>query len=109
MIDLQRTPVDGINIAPYKFFGCRGSGFAWLSDRASTLPHHKLSGKKADFWDLGSSAPWQFAVVTAIVDHVCWLGRQFPEGADLTDRRALFVAGMQRIGRHERALLARLL
>ena len=24
LIDLQQTPVDGINIAPYKFFGCRG-------------------------------------------------------------------------------------
>lgn len=24
LIDLQKTPVDGVNIAPYKFFGCRG-------------------------------------------------------------------------------------
>ncbi len=32
LIDLQKTPVDGINLAPYKFFGCRGSG---LSGRPS--------------------------------------------------------------------------
>ena len=62
LIDLQKTPVDGINIAPYKFFGCRGSGFAWLSDRAARLPHHKLGAKKPDVWDLGvpprGSSPW---------------------------------------------------
>lgn len=106
LIDMEKTPVDGINIAPYKFFGCRGSGFSWLSDRAAVLPHHKLAGKSADFWDLGSAAPWQFAVVSEIVDYVCWIGSQF--GGD-ADRRALFVRGMERIGLHERALLHRLL
>ncbi len=106
LIDLQKTPVDGINIAPYKFFGCRGSGIAWLSERASVLPHHKLNGKKPNFWDLGSAAPWQFAVVTEIVNYVCWLGGRF---TDSTDRRALFACGIDRIALHERALLARML
>ncbi len=106
LIDLEKTPVDGINIAPYKFFGCRGSGFSWLSDRAAVLPHHKLAGKHEDFWDLGSAAPWQFAVASEIVDYVCWIGLQF--GGD-ADRRALFARGMERIGLHERALLHRLL
>ena len=106
LIDLQATPIDGINIAPYKFFGCRGSGMSWLSERASVLPHHKLTGKKKDFWDLGSAAPWQFAVVTAIVDYVCWLGGRFNAG---NDRRALFAAGIRSIELHERALLSRLL
>lgn len=106
LIDLQKTPVDGINIAPYKFFGCRGSGMAWLSDRAARLPHHKLAGKKADFWDLGSAAPWQFAVMTQIVDYVCWLGAHF---IDSSERRALFASGIHHIELHERALLARLL
>lgn len=106
LIDLEKTPVDGINIAPYKFFGCRGSGLAWLSDRASTLPHHKLAAKNDDFWDLGSSAPWQFAVVTEIVNYVCWLGGQF---IGTGTRRELFACGIQRIEWHERALLARLL
>jgi selenocysteine lyase/cysteine desulfurase len=113
IIDLQKTPIDGINIAPYKFFGCRGSGFAWLSERAAKLPHHKLGAKKADIWDLGSSAPWQFAVVTTIVDYVCWLGGQVGDlGGDLggtSARRESFVRGMEAIGQHERALLTRLL
>jgi selenocysteine lyase/cysteine desulfurase len=106
LIDLQKTPVDGINIAPYKFYGCRGSGFSWLSDRAAQLPHHKLAARSADYWDLGSAAPWQFAVMTEIVSYVCWIGSQFGTGGD---RRALFARGMERIGLHERALLARLL
>ncbi|WOD17000.1 aminotransferase class V-fold PLP-dependent enzyme [Paraburkholderia kirstenboschensis] len=106
VIDLEDTPVDALNIAPYKFFGCRGSGMSWLSNRAARLPHHKLNGKPIDFWDLGSSAPAQFAVITAIVDYVCWLGTHFT-GA--TDRRARFVAGMHNIELHERALLSRML
>ena len=106
LIDLEKTPVDGINLAPYKFFGCRGSGLSWVSDRAAVLPHHKLAGKKPDYWDLGSSAPWQFAALTEIVDYVCWIGRQF---TDATERRALFVEGIGRIELHERALLAALL
>ncbi|WP_454904420.1 aminotransferase class V-fold PLP-dependent enzyme [Variovorax gossypii] len=106
LIDLQKTPVDGINLAPYKFFGCRGSGLSWLSERAAVLPHHKLAGKKPGYWDLGSSAPWQFAVLTEIVDYVCWLGGHF---TDATDRRGLFVSGITHIELHERALLAVLL
>lgn len=106
LIDLQKTPVDGINIAPYKFFGCRGSGISWMSARAALLPHHKLAGKKKDFWDLGSPAPWQFAVITEIVNYVCWIGSQFITGAD---RRELFACGIQKIELHERALLARML
>ncbi|KUZ98648.1 aminotransferase [Burkholderia latens] len=106
IIDLQRTPVDGINFAPYKFFGCRGSGMSWLSPRAAALPHHRLAAKENGVWELGSPAPAQFAVVSAIVDYVTWIGRYFIDSAD---RRTLFVEGMHRIELHERALLAALL
>lgn len=105
-IDLQRTPVDGINFAPYKFFGCRGSGMSWLSERAAALPHHRLAAKENGVWELGSPAPAQFAVVSSIVDYVAWIGRYF---TDSDDRRTLFVEGMHRIELHERALLAALL
>jgi cysteine desulfurase/selenocysteine lyase len=106
LIDLQRTPVDGINIAPYKLFGARGSGMAWLSERAAVLPHHKLNGKPDGAWGLGSGVPWQFAALTEIVSYVCWLGGKFIAGQD---RRALFESGMNQIELHERALLSRLL
>jgi cysteine desulfurase / selenocysteine lyase len=109
LIDLQRTPVDGINIAPYKFFGCRGSGFSWLSDRAAILPHHRLGEAKAKTWNLGSSAPWQYAVLVAIVEYVCWLGDQQAPGIDPDNGRRRFEAGIEAIGLHERALLTRLL
>ncbi|WP_322063268.1 aminotransferase class V-fold PLP-dependent enzyme [Paraburkholderia sp. J63] len=106
IIDVEKTPVDAMNIAPYKFFGCRGSGMTWMSDRMARLPHHKLAAKAETVWDLGSPAPAQFAVVSSIVDYVCWLGSQF---INSSARRELFVEGMTRIELHERSLLARLL
>jgi selenocysteine lyase/cysteine desulfurase len=106
VIDLKETPVDGINFAPYKFFGCRGSGISWLSPRLAALPHHRLAAKQQDAWELGSPAPAQFAVVTEIVEYVTWIGRHF---ADVDDRRECFVRGMERIELHERALLHALL
>lgn len=106
LIDISATPVDAMNIAPYKFFGCRGSGITWMSERMARLPHHKLAAKAESVWDLGSAAPAQFAILTAIVDYVCWLGIKF---TDSKERRAQFVEGMHRIELHERALLSRIL
>jgi selenocysteine lyase/cysteine desulfurase len=106
VIDLQKTPVDGINFAPYKFFGCRGAGVAWLSERLAELPHHRLDAKGKGVWELGSPAPAHFAVVSAIVDYAAWIGAQF---SDAEDRRELFVQGMRRIEAHERALLSLML
>lgn len=105
VIDLEKTPVDAINFAPYKFFGYRGSGFGYVSERVARLPHHKLSGKDADVWELGSPAPAQYAAITAIVDYVCSLGSHFTTG----DRRALFTEGMTRIKLQERYLMHTLL
>jgi cysteine desulfurase / selenocysteine lyase len=106
LIDLSKTPIDGLNIAPYKFFGCRGSGFSWISERTARLAHHQLAGKPEGVWDLGSPAPWQFGVLSEIVDYVCWLGGHFTTS---TERRDLFVTGIERIALHERALLERML
>lgn len=102
VIDLTKTPVDAMNFAPYKFFGVRGSGIAYVSDRMAALPHHKLLAKAPSEWELGSPAPAHFAVITAIVDYVCWIGSKFCQS---DNRRALFVEGMNRIALHERALM----
>lgn len=106
IIDLASTAIDAITIAPYKYYGCRGSGFAWLSDRVARLSHQKLAAKPDTEWELGSPAPWQFAVVSEIVSYVCWLGGHFSHNSD---KRTLFTTGMQHIKRHEQALLDRLL
>lgn len=106
VIDLKETPVDGINFAPYKFFGYRGSGFAFVSERMAKLPHHKLAGKEETVWELGSPAPAQYAAITAIVDYVCTLGSKYIKS---DDRRELFVEGMTRIKLQERNLLHTLL
>lgn len=96
--------IDGIMFAPYKFFGVRGSGIGYASERLCRLPHEHLFGEGEQnlTWKLGSPAPAHFAVVTAIVDYVCGIGGNF---TDSTDRRELYVAGMHAIRRQELALM----
>ncbi len=106
LINLSELEVDAVDIAPYKFFGMRGSGVGWVSDRCALLPHNRVLGYSEDTWELGSTAPHQFAGYTAIVDHVCWIGSQFNNSED---RRTLFEEGMHRIELQERALLHRML
>ena len=102
VIDIEKTPVDAMNIAPYKFFGVRGSGIAYLSERAASLPHHRLYGKSESDLQLGSPTPSHFASISEIVEYVCWIGRHF---SNEQDKRSLFVEGMTRIHLHERSLL----
>ncbi|SKC40557.1 aminotransferase class V-fold PLP-dependent enzyme [Maledivibacter halophilus] len=106
VIDLEKTPVDAINIAPYKM-GCpRGIGFGYISERVAKLPHDKLISKDHSVWELGSPASGHFAAISAYVDYICWIGAQF---LDVEDRRELFVEGMNRIKMHERALMYNML
>lgn len=106
VLDLEKTPVDGINFAPYKFFGTRGFGIGFLSERAAKLPHNKLIAKPEEEWELGSPVPSQFASISEIVNYVCWIGSKF---TDSKNRRELYAEGMNRINLHERALMYRML
>lgn len=101
VMDFRELGVDAVTFAPYKFFGVRGLGVAWLSERLAAIPHHKLAGKKEMEWELGSPAPAQYAMLKEIVDYVCGLA-----GSQNTmTRRERYVEGMTRIVLHERALL----
>ena len=93
-----------MSFAPYKFFGVRGFGAAWLSDRVSTFVHHRLLGKKANDWEIGSPATAQYAAVMEIVNYVVSLGQR-SLGQEASARRTFFEAGMKRIADHERGLL----
>ena len=42
VIDVEDWNVDVCNFAPYKFFGVRGCGFAYVSDRVANMFHAKL-------------------------------------------------------------------
>lgn len=103
-MDFSELAIDGVNFAPYKFFGTRGVGIAWLSDRLARLPHAKLLAKPEAFWGLGSEAPAQYAMMSEIINYVCDLG-----GSGSADRRTAFAAGMEKIILQERALLHALL
>lgn len=100
VMDLAGLDIDGINFAPYKFFGVRGFGAAWLSDRLAVLPHARLTQKPENFWGLGSDAPAQYAMISSILDYVC----SFADNKN-GSRREQFVEGMTKLELHERALL----
>lgn len=106
VVDVEALDIDAMDFAPYKFFGLRGSGIGWVSERCAVLPHNRILCYSRDTWELGSTAPHLFANYSAIVDYVCWLGSQFLRS---DGRRELFVEGMHRIELQERALLHRAL
>ena len=108
VMDVEDWGVDVANFAPYKFFGVRGCGYAWVSERVSTLPHPKLIQKDADVWALGTPTPGNFAAMMAVIDYVCEIGQYFLADPEAS-RRAQFVEGMTRIHLQERALLYRML
>lgn len=102
VLDVARLKLDGCNFAPYKAFGIRGCGYAYLSERVAKMQHHKLLAKPEKEWELGTFPHPNFAAITAVVDYVCWLGGKF---TDTTNRRELFVEGMNRIHLQEHSLL----
>ena len=102
VIDIKKVPVDGLNIAPYKFFAPRGFGIGYVSPRLSKLPHDKLLAKPKTYWQLGSPAPAHFAAITEVVKYVCKIGKYYIKSKN---KRELFVEGMNRIKLHERALM----
>lgn len=106
LTDMKNWGLDCVNFAPYKFGGVRGLGVGWLSERVMNLPHRKLIREKQSNWEMGGCAPGMYAMLSAIFDYVCWIGKQFN---DTEDRRELYVEGMTRITLHERALLYHLL
>ena len=106
VLNVEKLKIDGMNFAPYKFFGIRGCGFAWVSDRVAALPHHKLIAKEQNVFELGTSAPANFKAAMEIIDYVCSIGRYYIASSD---KKTLYNEGMERIHLHERALLHRLL
>ncbi|MDO5132609.1 MAG: aminotransferase class V-fold PLP-dependent enzyme [Eubacteriales bacterium] len=102
-LDPETWGADACSFAPYKFFGVRGFGTAWLSDRVSTFTHHRLLGKAEDDWEIGSPATGHYASLIRIVDYVAGLGAKEAPGEK--NRRKLFEAGMRRVADHERGLL----
>ena len=105
-IDVEELGLDGANIAPYKFFGVRGCGFAYVSDRVARLPHHKLTKKTQETFELGTSAPANFAQMMEVINYVCNIGEHFIGNVA---RKEAFAEGMKRIHLAERAILYRML
>ena len=107
VIDVEDWNVDVCNFAPYKFFGVRGCGFAYVSPRVASMFHERLLFKAPEVWALGTPAPGNFAAMMAVIDYVCAIGRHFSPST--FGERELFIEGMNRIHLQERALLYRML
>ena len=106
-LEADALGIDGMNFAPYKFFGIRGCGFAYVSPRVAALPHHKLLAKDQSVFELGTPAPGNFAAMLEIVEYVKEIGaHSLPNELD---GNVLYAEGMRRIHLHERGLLHRLL
>lgn len=105
-IDVEEMKVDVANFAPYKFFGIRGCGFAYVSDRVVKFPHHKLIAKPQETFELGTSAPANFAAMMEVINYVCFIGEHY---IGKKSRRETYLEGMRRIHLQERALLNRML
>ncbi|MBQ3596406.1 MAG: aminotransferase class V-fold PLP-dependent enzyme [Clostridia bacterium] len=105
-IDVEDLKIDVANIAPYKFFGIRGCGYCYISDRVVKFPHHKLIAKPQETFELGTSAPANFAAMMEIINYVCYIGERF---IGKKTRKETYDEGMRRIHLHERALLYRML
>ena len=82
VVDVEDWGVDAANIAPYKFFGVRGCGYAYVSDRVAKMRHHKLTHKDANVWALGTPTPGNFAAMMAVIDYVCKIGSDFIASTD---------------------------
>ncbi len=105
-MDVDKLQIDGMNFAPYKFFGVRGCGFAYVSDRVANMPHQRLLAKEQKTFELGTCSPGNFAAAMEIINYVCSIGKHF---IDSDDRKALYKEGMRRIHLQERALLYHML
>ncbi|NCC15530.1 MAG: aminotransferase class V-fold PLP-dependent enzyme [Clostridia bacterium] len=106
IMDVEALGVDVMNFAPYKFFGVRGCGFAYVSERVAAMKHHKLLAKSQNVWELGTSTPGNFDAMMEVIQYVCEIGK---DAGKTGDKRELFQAGMHRIHLQERALLSRML
>jgi selenocysteine lyase/cysteine desulfurase len=93
-IDVEEIGADAYAFGPYKAYGVKGIGFAYISERLAKLPHENLLLKPDTNWVLGSPPHAMFAAWSAVVDYLCWLGGRF---TDSTDRRELIVASKKAI------------
>ena len=106
LIDVDGIGLDGVNIAPYKFFGNRGISFGYVSDRVKDLPHRRILDDDPDVWELGSLAPAHYGAISAVVDYIAWVGAHYTSSGE---KHTQMVEGMRRIRLHEQALLHRML
>lgn len=108
--DVAELGVDSYVFSAYKAFSCPSYAFAYISERAASLPHTRLAGKNPTDWNLGTRDQSAYACFAKVVEYLCWLGEQIgAANCESSDRRAIIKAAYDAIESHELALGQRLL
>jgi selenocysteine lyase/cysteine desulfurase len=105
-IDVEAIGADAYLFGGYKTYTRRGISFAHLSERFSTVPHDKVSGKAPNEWAVGSQDQFDYASWSIVADYLCWFGSHYTPSGDSRER---VVAAMLAMEAHEAALLQQLL
>ena len=105
-VNLDQCSADALVMAPYKVFGARGSGLAWVSDRINQISHECLFGQTSSSWTLGSVDPVSFGLMDAIGAYFSMVGGIVDPIASLEKR---IVLGQEYVEIRERYLHALML
>ena len=105
-LDVPDYGIDAYVISLYKSFAKFNNGYAWVSDRMSSVPHEHLIGKSDHEWELGSRDPSALAAASEVSRYLCWLGSHF---TDSVEKRPKLVAAGNAIKMHEECLVQHLL
>jgi cysteine desulfurase/selenocysteine lyase len=98
--------IDAYVISLYKSYSKFNNGYAWVSDRMSSVPHEQLIGKSENEWELGSRDPSALAAASEVSRYLCWLGSHF---TDSIEKRPKLVAAGNAMKMHEQCLVHQLL
>ena len=110
-IDVQALDTDFLLCSPYKFYGPHAGLLYGKLPLLERYGRYKVRPAH-DLWETGTPAFEAMAGVTAAINHLAWIGREFGDAADqapLSGRRGEIRAGLKAITRYETDLVRQLL
>jgi cysteine desulfurase family protein (TIGR01976 family) len=110
-VDVRALNTDFLLCSPYKFYGPHAGLLYGRAELLERFGRYKVRPAH-DQWETGTPSFEGMAAVTAAIDTLAWIGREFGVQHDaepLSGRRGEIRAAMRAIMRHERGLTKRLI
>ena len=110
-IDVQAYDTDFLLCSPYKFYGPHAGLLYGKRELLDRYGRYKVRPAH-DRWETGTPSFEGMGAVTAAIDYLAWVGREFgdpADGAPLAGRRAEIRAGLRAINAYEAGLARRLI